>query len=297
MSLEEALQAFQQEVELEMLSTTKDVVKSISLNVAQEMQKEYDYFFDELLTVIKGKLEYIPDYLQRYLPEGDWDFITSKWSKAKTKRIGMPFGNNWYYNGISNALTTSKGLSIRKNDGGVSRDDGRRSRSPKAKKTPSFESYISTLQDAGTTAKFFGPITLQYEFQSPAIGHKITPVMGARMVNGSMVDNVITRINRRTHKGTWGKVEGDLNVTAKVEAFGVLKDLKKLEWFIVDYIIKKIDPANEKQWVKINGTSGGKGKGKGSRPIRPLILPMIQFYINDELPKAMRKGASKNASA
>lgn len=296
MSLGEAFQAFQQEVELELLTTTKDVVKRISLDVSRGIEIQYDDFFSDLLELIESRMDWVPKILRKYTPNGEWDDISTRWSGVKQKRLGMGAGNNWYYKGISSSNTTSKALSIRKKgDGGVERVDGRQKRSSKRVKTSPFAKYIATLQNSTTTEKFFGPITLQYDFQAPSIGHKITPVMGSKTVNGETFNNIITKINRRTHRGTFGKIEGDLSVTAKIEAFSFLNRIQQNEWFIVDYILKRIDPANEKQWVKINGRRGpgksGTKRGSEGRPIRPILVPMIQFYIQEALPIAMLKYA------
>lgn len=306
LSLQEALELFQQEVFIELADTNVQNVQRISREVAREVDEQYDQFFEDIVDIVLSRLGDLSEAvikIGKFVPGGEWKDISTPWDRTKHTRIGMPRGDNWHYMGISGATTQAKGLKIRRKygpgqiDRGIPRNDGRTARSPNKKKVRPFAEYLQTLQAAGTTDKFFGPVTLNYQFHSPIPGQKVTATMAAQTTNSLLPRNAIAKIVTR-NKGRFDKMAGELDVSVSVEGFGALKHVQKLEWFIVDYIIKRIDRANEKQWVKINGevapgNSRKDSKGRNlqhGRKVKPLILPMIQFYINDALPRAMRKG-------
>lgn len=282
-------------IEIMMMETTAKVVQDTSKEIAYAMQIQYDDFFADLLEIVAAKLNSEPAFLAKYLPEGDWMPISTKWSKEKTKWLGMPKSDDWHYNGLSNVGTMAKGLSIRRKygrgqmDRGIKRNNGKTSRNPNKINVPPFVKYIKTLQAVGTTERFFGPVSLQYEFQAPDIGHTITPTIGWGNVKGEYLPNIIKSIQHR-NRGQFAKFPSEMRVTATVEAFGILAGLKDLEWFLVDYIIKRIDPANEKQWVKINGTRpAGPKEGSHGREVKPLIQPLVRYYLHEALPNAIKR--------
>ncbi len=287
-TLEEAINMMAQEVELEFVNMAKAEVIKESQEIAQEVQVKYDAFFEYMVTRLIGRND-APSWFAKYLPQGDWSDIGAKWSNTK-HRINQSLDEtnyNSYYRGISSSSTAGKGLTVRKNGEGASRIGVTRRKSGKVK-VPSFASYISSLQASGTTEKFFGPVTLQYEIQSPTVGVQVTAKMGHKTLTGSAANNSIKNIyakNTTAKYKPFTSLSKDLMVTARVEAFGNLRAIQQTEWAIVDYIIKRIDPSHEKQWVKINGRTGG--HGRGNRPIRALVLPMVQWYFNQLLPDAI----------
>ena len=275
-----------QEIELEFVDVAKSKVIEQSQEMAEEIQIEYDYFFYYMLALFG--LDDAPGYIAGYLPNGEWDDISLKWSKTK-KRINNSSRENAFYMGISSMSTTAIGLKVQKNGEGAKRAGVTRRKSGRIK-VPPFASYIKSLQQVGTTEKFFGPVTLQYEVQSPSVGVQVTAKMGHKTLTGSVANNSIKNIYAKkvNEKGKpFTTLSRDMKITARIEAFGALKAIEQTEWAIVDYIIKKIDPSNEKQWVKINGRKGG--YGRGNRPIRALVLPMVRWYFNKLLPKALSR--------
>lgn len=77
----------------------------------------------------------------------------------------------------------------------------------------------------------------------------------------------------------------DMKMRATITAFGNLKGVKFNEKSIVDYIIKRIDPVNEKQWVKINSEVG---IGRSKRPIRAVITPILRYYMDKRFSEILR---------
>lgn len=292
LSFDEAMAQMAQALELELVEMSAKNTIELAKVIAEEVRIDYDDFFGVLLAKVLRKLDDAPRFLEKYIPDGEWHDVSLKWHNRKVNTIGMPVGSNWYYNGISKAMTMGNRLS-RKTARGMkgqeaTRLDGRTRRQSGKVRVPAFTDYIATLQQSGTTAKFFGPVTLQYDFQAPKVGHVITAKMGQIEANGTDTRNLIKKIyvkDMLAKRQPFAKFPENLRVTARVEAFGALAGVQQTEWFIVDYILKRIDPANEKQWVKINGR--GKG-GRGGRPIRPIILPMVQYYIQNSLPAAIR---------
>lgn len=278
-----------QEIELEFIDVCKKAVIKESQDIAQEIQLKYDTFFEYMLTRLIGRND-APGWFAQYLPGGEWEDITKKWSNTK-HRINQSLDEsnyNSHYRGISSSNTMVNRLSVRRNDGGAKRAGNPTRRKPGKVKTTPFATYISTLQTSGTTERFFGPVSLQYEIQAPQVGHVVTAKMGHKTLTDPISNNTIRNIyakNVNAYRKPLTALPKDMQITARVEAFGRLKEVQRVEWMLVDYIIKQIDPQNEKQWVKINGRTGG--HGRGHRPIRALILPMIRWYFDKLLPDAI----------
>jgi hypothetical protein len=283
-----------QEVELEILETSYKRVKELSIKVANKVEVAYDDFFADMYnSVIEDIEDYAPTILRRYLPHGSWDDITKRWHKTKVRHgvIAENSGDyNHFYRGISHKALARKALSRSSKDGGVSRAGDSKRRPTKPVQVGPFAKYIQSLQSEGNVERFFGPVMLGYSFVSPQMGEKITAKMGPKNLTMNNFEDInkIRHIYITNAKGQHTtSLPSRLQVTATIQAFPVLESVKKDEWYLVDYILKRIDPANEKQWVKINGRMGG--RTRGARPIRPIIAPLVQYFINQKLARAMEK--------
>lgn len=279
LTLEDAFAQMAQAIELELLGQTYKQVQETSREIAKEVQLEYDYFFHYMVAMVIGAPD-APDQLARYLPDGEWADISLKWNNTKNRVWGNT-GNvglyNQFYRGISNAGTMANSRMGR----------GKKGSSGKKTSVKPFGDYIKSLQTAGTVEKFFGPVSLQYEFESPQIGHVITAKMGGKTIDNSD-RNDITRIFTRNTLGSkkgFVATPDKFKITATVSAFDKLKGIGDTEFALVDFIIRQIDPGNRKQWVKINGRYG---HGRSHRPIRAVIQPMIHWYFEKLLPAAMK---------
>jgi len=87
--------------------------------------------------------------------------------------------------------------------------------------------------------------------------------------------NVIDRIEAYSKKtGQMMMFKPDFTIRAQVTAFTRLTGVRFSEWSVVDFILKQVDPQNEKQWVKINGSAAFGSR----RPMRAMITPLITWY-------------------
>lgn len=282
-----------QELELDVVSQSYAQVTKLSRRAALSIEKDYEKFFAEMENII-GSIE-VPAALTRYLPDGEWDLLTKAWMETKEKYNGEGSGAE-HFLGITGAdIHGGRGwLSRRKSSPGMSRNKYA-SKAPAGSPTlQPFSNYILSLARGKSSERFFGPVTIRYDFQEIDPSVRITTKMGPLSPEDAEIHkNEIRKILVRNVKtGKWAKAPSELRVTASIEAFRALEMVKRTEFDIVDYFIKQVDHKNEKQWVKLNGRTGWAGKeggrGRGHRPIRALVQPLIQYYINDALPEDMQ---------
>lgn len=260
-----------QEIDLFMQDQATSTVENLSREAGEEVDAMYDEFFYEIMEMIGGNE--VPIEIAGYT---GWEDLSGLWTKEKIRFGRATDENQAFYIGITRELAAG---------GRIVRGKKRRK---KAVKVKPFKEYISSLQKAGTVDRFFGPVTLKYEFQSER--HEETVKVRTGKVS---TKNPSPHRNQITSVTSWNiymnkrmKNMRDYRVIGQVNAFEKLLHIDKTEHAIVDFILRKIDPGNKKQWQKINGTSNGRGV---DRPIRALILPMVQYYINDKLTAAMRR--------
>lgn len=291
MTLEQAFAELSQMAEYYFVEESNTQVRNITKEIALEINDEYDHFFEYILKYVIGHTVGSPAFFSNYL-NPPWEPLSDRWNKTKAKSQPERFNaeTDRFYDGLSNGATLSPNLSIRRNqkgfDEGINRGNGRKQRARGKIKVPSFGSYIQSLTGQGNTERFFGAVTIQYEFKEPRVGHVITAKMGVKKENGEDFRNQVLRLYTKA-RGTSGsaKNSSQMRMIGNVEAFGVLAKVQATEFYIIDYILKVVDPSHEKQWVKINSRKGW--FGRGNRPIRGVITPLIKRYINKSLPEIM----------
>lgn len=251
-------------------------VRQMSEEIRRDLLAQYDKFFQDIMWDVIGatKTPYV-------ISQGgaSWEPLKEKWSFQKRK-LGQHSTGQEHYQGLSGASTMLNPLGRSRKGGkdiGMSRTRAA-SVKPKGKvKVGAFEDYIRKLAHPGTTARFFGDIVASYNVVSPDPRFRIEMKQS---------DGTITNVKaRNTYSGKFAPIPSELRFTAKIEAFGKLNGLAFDEKNIVDYIIKRADPANEKQWVKINSEVG---IGRSRRPIRAIITPMLRYYIQRRFPSVVR---------
>lgn len=260
-----------QELDLFLRDQTTSLVESLSREAAEEVDRAYHAFFFDMLGYLG--MDALPRELRGYsLP---WEDLSALWVHQKIKHGRASDTNQAFYIGITREQAAAKAA---------------RSTKRRRKKAPvkPFSEYISSLQNSGAVDRFFGPVTLKYEFQSPRLNETVSVRTGrATARNPTPHRNQITSV--RVQDNYLKKRVSDLKdhrVIGTIEAFKVFEMVQKTEWAMVDYIIRKVDAANKKQWQKINGTKGPRGT---MRPIRAIILPMVQYFINERLPDELRE--------
>lgn len=244
----------------QLVDFTSQKVKEISTEIKEELELEYDTFFDVIEKDIIRALS-TPGIIRQFT---SWQPLSPKWVKQKA--------TSEHYVGLSNSRTKGNALgrSHRYGAGRLSEDVPRGHL-----KVGSFQSYIQSLNRVGTTARFFGPVSVSYNFIAPNPNLKVYP----KQDNG-----IVMRTDVR-NKGSFFKFTGPMEMSATITAFGNLKGVAFDEWHIVDYIIKRIDPANEKQWVKINSSEG---IGGSQRPLRAVVTPILKYFMTQRFPKIVK---------
>jgi hypothetical protein len=198
-----------------------------------------------------------------------WSPLSKKWTEYK--------GTNQHYIGLSNSLTRSSALG-RKKAGGMSRKREHYTAPKGLYKVGSFQSYIQSLNRPGTTERFFGPVSIIYDLTSPGADFRAYP---------KQLDGIVKRTDVQSIKsGKFVSFPKTLKLSATITAFGNLKGVTFDEWHIVDYIIKRADPSNEKQWVKINSQYGF---GRSHRPIRSVVTPILKYYLQRRFPEIVQE--------
>lgn len=247
-----------------LVSFSSKKVREMSEEIKEELETEYNYFFQMILDEVIGAIT-TPGVLSPYVK---WKPLSNQWVKYK--------GTNEHYVGLSNSQTMGRALR-RRGSRGMSRLRANGPMPAGAFKVGSFQSYIQSLNKAGTTARFFGPISVSYDFVTPSANFKVTPLVENGIVKQTLV--------RSAQRGQFVAFPKTLKMQATITAFGKLKGVQFDEWHIVDYILKRIDPANEKQWVKINSQYGF---GRSRRPIRAVITPILKYYLERRFPEIVR---------
>lgn len=242
---------------------TSAKVRETSEEIKQELDTEYNYFFQMIVDEVIGAVS-TPGIFRSYV---DWDPLSKKWIKQKSTSM--------FYVGLSNSRTLGRTLN-RKGTAGATRL-GDNANTPRGYvKVGSFQSYIQSLNQAGTTARFFGPVSVSYDFVSPSGNFKIT---------SKQESSIVKRTDARD-KGRFVAFPKTVHMEARITAFSKLKGVPFNEWSIVDYIIKRIDPSHEKQWVKINSEYG---IGRSRRPIRAVVTPILKYYYERRFPEIVRE--------
>lgn len=256
-----------------LIGFTSQKVRLMSTEIQEELTTEYNYFFGMIVDSVIGATT-TPGVLTQYTA---WKSLSKKWVKQK--------GTNRHYIGLSVASTSGKALGRRGTNGngiGLSRLRANGTKPKGLQKVGALAAYMRSLNVAGSTARFFGPITSSYDFV-PA-DPKIRVVI-------NQADGVVKRV---TVLSTVANDKGlksfmafpkTMKMTVNIAAFGKLKGVSFNEKSVVDYIIKRIDPANEKQWVKINSEYG---IGRSKRPIRAVITPILKYYMAQRFPEIVK---------
>lgn len=255
-----------------------DSIKKISEEVGQLVTDMYEDFFGQLYMEVGGGTEKMPSrFMGTAMGEaGAWKPLSEKW--GDDKRI---FGNQdpvLFYKGLTDALNASKGRLTK--SGKPRKTPKKRPRKLRSKKP--FDQFLKELRSSSRSnvKKLFGDIEIKYYIS--ATGRK-TPI------NIEQRGNIIETISRITSHGERGRIMNNFNnvsLRSDTTLFPLLKVAREFsEWYVVDQMSKR-DKGNKGQWVKINSTNG---YGRGNRPIRPIITPLISWYATTLLPSILRK--------
>jgi hypothetical protein len=280
------MQQLQAQVVEQLLAQTSAQIRARSIKIKAAVEAEYARFFEHMISMIG---EFTPAIVASQGVQ--WSPVSDDWQNRKyLAGVEDPF----FYRGLTDQIGRNYSTSRlgRKKNYGVPRLAGVKRLGDEG--NLSFESYLENLNAQGKVTEFFGPVTIFYEVS----GRGVTTFVAQE-------DNVVQRVRAlaRAKSGSsgWASLPDQLKIAIKVAAFrlpsGVLND----EWRLVDYILKRLDPLHEKQWVKINSRYGyprarrsdKKGKrrsvnysaGRRNRPIRPMVSPLINWYIKNRIPE------------
>lgn len=244
--------------------------------LVEDLNPQYSLFFGLLLKDIQGLRDTVsgespmPDRLKSD-SNPKWEPLSRDWVEQKQKiahraKKGMAKG---YYQGITEYLAVNRGpkkrLGPAKRDGsnGAHRGGGRLK---SLSNVPAFTDFLKNHQaDLAYVQRLFGKVEVDYELKS-----------SGKTLKTKAVGGIITSVKSQS-KGTMPK---SYQVKVSISAFGTVLGGKTLnEWSVVDLLLKQRDPANEGQWVKINGQRGH---------MRPLILPMIRWFMADRFKQEIK---------
>lgn len=247
-------------------------IKSLSAEVAQEIEQIYYNFFGELYGILSQGQTGTPSRFSSNMGDGGaWKPLSQAWSDRKISSGGR----EEFYFGLTAQLNAArrKAASRKKRQGKVRG-------TPRARKT--FMKFLEEMAGSSreNTKKFFGDIKVDYAIN--AKGRK-------KPINIQQTDNVITELGRITAHNDLGKMisnYGNVTLTADVSLFPLLATAQAFsEWYVVDMMAKK-NGVNRKQWMKINSRFGARGS---TRPIRAIITPLISWYATTGVTQALRR--------
>jgi hypothetical protein len=268
-SLADAIRKMEASLTEKLVGFSSKKIREMSVEIKEELDTEYSYFFQFITDEVIGALS-TPNLLGGY---SAWKPLSAKWVKQKA--------TSQHYVGLSNSLSRGKALGRTRKGGkeiGMSRIRANGNKPKGLVKVGAFADYIATLHGRGNTERFFGPVAIKYDFLAP----------DARIQVSINQDNGIVNRVRTTSvkRGQFVTFPKDMKMVANITAFGKLKGITFNEKKIVDFIIKRIDPANEKQWVKINSEIG---IGRSKRPIRAIVTPILRYYMDKRLSEIVQR--------
>lgn len=282
-SLSDAFKKMEDSLAQKLVDFSSKKIREMTKELKEELQHEYDTFFTLMVEDVIGSLQ-TPGILAPYT---SWKPLGEKWVFEKKKFGGYNNGNE-HYLGLSNSATRRKQLGRSRKGGkdiGMSRLRAYSSSKNKMVTVGPFRDYIQSLNTAGTTERFFGPIAITYDFISPDPNFRVTVNQQSGVVNRTQVHSA--------KRGVFVAFPKEMKMTANITAFGKLKGVAFNEKNVVDFIIKRIDPANEKQWVKINSEYG---IGRSRRPIRAVVTPLLRYFIERRFPEIVRRAVKSRSN-
>lgn len=278
----EALEEAGREVRIEITADAVKRLETLSSKIAIQLREEYENFFDYLSEEIVGKFgvgnnesigdDNAPDMIAAYT---SWTALSDEWIAKKRTYIdkkGAPESTMDTYHGISKWLGKQGRLTV------IRRNGKGKGKFKKARpgQVPFSEFVATKAKDQKMVTKVFGPLNLEYV---------LTPPNGPPMKLQRLGDAVAAIGNPRVYTGR-GKssvfasaMDGN-RLTITISAFGRISPMWN-ESAIIDWFIKS-EPANKAQWGKVNAVR------KGFWKIRPIILPLIQWYLNEGFRQAVK---------
>lgn len=252
--------------------TGVNAIKDLSEEIAEEIEAFYYAFFIELYKILSDANLRTPSrFLGNMGEAGAWQPLSEAWSDKKISSGG----NEAFYFGLTPQLNKARRRALE-----VRRKRGKNVAPARQRKT--FIEFLGIVSgnSRSNVEKFFGPVGLTYNIQ--AKGRK-TPIKMTQK------ENAISELGRITSHNEFGRmISNYANVTlnSEISMFPLLKTADAFsEWFVVDQMAR-MDSGNRRQWAKINSRFGHK---KSSRPIRPIITPLISWYATTGLTQIMRK--------
>lgn len=245
---------------------TKDALKkaeSLTREVTSELNDSYGDFFHNLSTyVLNDKGANAADsYLPRIFSTSGvampkWKAVSPRWfeQKEKAAKKGDPQALQFYH-----GVTTAAVQATRDRKGRFKKRSAR-SRFP-------FSLYIQSLEMGGleTVEGLFGKMKVNYSVIRPDKG----------VVKLQNLDGAIKVIQQRrpTGQGNKSVIAGFLDGTVirtEITAFPSLAGLNNEKQIVQKLAVITGD---KDQWRKVTGT------GKPNHPVRPVILPLINWYL------------------
>lgn len=274
-SLRDALKSADADISQRVSADAVEKLKGVSDTISQQLRERYNDFFQVMHDDVLNSPD-ISANLGKAMPRifeksgirvARWRPITDRWfmEKERAVKAGDPKAINFYH-GITDALIYKAGNFKR------GRHRGRR------KASLSFERFINSIasRKAEAVEDFFGPMKLAYSLSRPDKG-KVQVVQ---------VNDTIKIIRQWAGSGPKkGKFTRSLDGTViklTVTAFPKLTGIAT-EAALVAHMMA--EDGNKAQWVKIAGS-------KGPAQIRMILLPLVNWYMQSEFERIIRKNFS-----
>lgn len=236
-----------------------EAIKQFSQELSEDIQADYDSFFEELYGILSPGVTSTPSrLLQNMGGEAPWRNLSRSWNERKGDNKGL------FYKGLTDRMYKAK---VNARD---KRKRGAKGRLPN--KPTSFMDFLKKKSDrsAAEVKRLFGPLEISYMLQGAGMK---TPVDINQKGN---VISSIGRITTRNSKGQFIPRLGNVQLEANIMAFPYIKKVQDFsEWYVVDYLARK-DAGNRAQWRKVNSRVTPKG---GIRPMRAIITPLISWFL------------------
>ncbi len=285
-TLRETLLEAQRDLAANLMAEQVSRLENGTQRIVDRIRMEYGNFFQDLSTEVVGLYgegnfsdgveAQPPSFIKEYT---SWTALSESWMKQK-RLAAKKSGNDSlldYYHGLTGLMTQrlasdKKFAKFRANTLQPGADGKRRRKGDIRRKrgmTGPFSKFIEQQgRNKSLAPQLFGSVQVEFSMRRPDGGK----VRLAQL--GDAVRVLRQQVGKgQKNAGAFTKSIDNTSLYATIYAFNKI-DPGWQESQIVDYIIRK-DSANKAQWGKINAVR------KGAWRIRPIILPLMNFYINE----------------
>jgi hypothetical protein len=283
MDLRQALIAASTRIEEKLTTNAVLQLQERSKRVAAALQATYELFFAKLEDLVNsglgGDARGAPSMIAEYT---SWKALSPSWYDQKFKSKNRNSLN--FYIGMSDQMGTRQ---VGANTLSTYSQKHKRGRFRSGGRSKPFYRYVEGLANSpNATERFFGSGSIGYELKRPN-GQIIK--LAQDPTRSGVIGGLAEKPGKKFLEGLDGTV-----LTAQIWVFPKLTGLigsndsslsidDSVEQRIAKFMSKQ-DPANQNQWMKVSGRGGS-----GMKPIRPILTPLIKWYLQVGFRDVLRK--------